>query len=192
MCGRFDVDVSNREIDELLSRLPEGRSSVKTGEVFPGSQALVLSLQNGMPAPEAMAWGFPRRDGKGIVFNARAESAMQKPMFRKALKEHPAAVPATGFYEWHPNPLLERKDKFRFTQPEDGLLWLAGFWNEFPSEEVARHFTLLTTGANASMLPYHHRMPVLLGQEEVEKWLLGENRASVLTREPAAVTATLV
>lgn len=188
MCGRFDVDQSNREIDRLVAQLRASGREVKLGEIFPTNPALALALRDGAPAPEAMIWGFPRWDGKGVVFNARAESAMQKPLFKKSLAERPAVIPASGFYEWRENPQTRRKDRFRFTDPDAPLLYLAGFWNIFPEEDFAR-FTILTTQANPSMRAYHHRMPALVKAGEIEAWLNGENRAEVLAREPFAVHA---
>lgn len=188
MCGRFDVDQSNREIDKLVAQLPKDGPRVKLGEVFPTNPALTLTLQNGAPAPEAMIWGFPRWDGKGVIFNARAESALQKPLFKNALKKNPALAPVTGFYEWRQNPVTGRKDRFIFTAPDQALLYLAGFWDAWPDDELPR-FTLLTTAANPSMQEYHHRMPVLVKTEEIEPWLKGENRAEIMAREPFAVAA---
>lgn len=190
MCGRFDVDQSNREIDRLLSQLPADGPKVKVGEVFPTNNSLTLVLRNGAIAPEAMAWGFPRWDGKGVIFNARSESALQKPLFKKALLQNPAVIPATGFYEWRQNPLTDRKDKFRFSVPDQELLYLAGFWNTFADEAVPRHFTILTTAANQSMQPYHSRMPILIVKEEILPWLTGEKRQQIMAREPGPVLAS--
>ncbi|MBD5641472.1 MAG: SOS response-associated peptidase, partial [Desulfovibrio sp.] len=94
MCGRFDIDLSNRDIDRYVSQLPCGSPPPKQGEIFPGNNALTLIMRDGAVSPESMSWGFPRRDGKGVVFNARAETALQKPMFRQALIHYPAVIPA--------------------------------------------------------------------------------------------------
>lgn len=189
MCGRFDLDLSNKDIDNLVKQLKPDHPPLKQGEIFPTNTALTLIMRDGAPVPEAMAWGFPRWDGKGVVFNARAESALEKPFFRKALLQYPAVIPVNGFYEWRKNLENGTKDKFRFFNPDAGLLYLAGFWNIFPQEELPHHFTILTTAANASMLPYHSRMPVLLGTEELHPWLNGENRSEILTRQPRPVSA---
>lgn len=190
MCGRFDVDLNNQEIDRLLAQLPKDSAPVKTGELFPTNTAMVLTLVNGLPSPEAMAWGFPSWQGKRVIFNARAESAQKKMMFRRALATHPLVVPATGFYEWRKEPLLNQKEKFRFTAPDGSLLYLAGFWNDFPEEQISRHFTILTTAANPAMAPYHDRMPVLVRQTEIGAWLNGDATAEILAREPFALLAS--
>lgn len=189
MCGRFDLDRSNQEIDRLLAELPSGSPPVKLGEVFPSNTALTLILEDGRRAPRAMAWGFPRWDGKGVIFNARAESVLQKPMFSNALERNPAIIPVSSFYEWRENPLSRRKERFRFTAPDASLLYLAGFWNNFPKEEIEPHFTILTTAANPSMSPYHDRMPLVLPPDQLAAWLNGDGCAEMLASVPFALMA---
>lgn len=181
MCGRFFVDAKNREIDRLRAMLPENAPLPKTGEVYPTDNAIILTGGNNV---QSMAWGFPRRDGKGVIFNARSESALQKPMFAKALRSHPAAIPASGFYEWHAGREGSRKDKYLFTDFDNPLLYLAGFWNFFSNEANPRHFTILTTAANPSMQPYHHRMPLIISPNVLASWLDGSNLEMILQREP--------
>lgn len=191
MCGRFFVDAKNREIDRLIDSLSPGSLHAKLGEVFPTNNALVLGLKDREPSPEVMSWGFPRWDGKGVIFNARAESAIKKPMFSKALKHNPLLVPASGFYEWKNMDKVKEKYFFSDDRP---LLYMAAFWKEIVDDlgEARQYFTILTTEANASMRPYHNRMPVLLRDDEKLSWLLGENRAQILSREPFPVHARLI
>lgn len=189
MCGRFFVDAKNREIDRLLESLPSDSPPVKLGEVFPTDFALVMSCENREIAARAMSWGFPRWNAKGVVFNARAESALEKPFFRKSLLERPLAVPGSGFYEWKSDPGQKRKDKYLF-KGDAPVLYLAGFWNVFSEVDIPRRcFTILTTAANESMMPFHDRMPVLLHADEVQLWLEGKDREGFMRRIPFAVRA---
>lgn len=191
MCGRFFVDAKNRKIDRLLDMLPADDPFPKTGQIYPTDNALAL-LEDEKPA--SLSWGFPRYDGKGVVFNARAETALQKPMFAKSLRARPCVIPTNGFYEWHAPEKGAPKDKYLFTSPDNPLLYLAGFWNFFGPDAGAnpRHFTFLTTAANSAMLPYHPRMPVLLEARDLPGWLSGSNRAEILAREPFALEAKKV
>lgn len=190
MCGRFFVDAKNREIDRLIESLSPDSPLPRLGEIFPTNNALVVDLQNGAPAPQVMSWGFPRWDGKGVIFNARSESALQKPMFREALLKNPLAVPASGFYEWKNEGGVKERYFFSGERP---LLYMAGFWKEMADDwGISRpYFTILTTDANSSMRGYHSRMPLLLREDEKISWLLGENRKFVLSREPFSVRARL-
>lgn len=189
MCGRFDVDQSNREIDQLLRMLPPERPPVKRGEVFPANPALTLVLKDSRPTPEALVWGFPRWNGKGVIFNARGETALQKAMFANALKNNPAVIPATGFYEWRPDPLLGKKEKFLFKMPGQAPLYMAAFWKNFPDNPLPGNFVILTTTANDTTREYHQRMPVLLAEDEIEAWLSGAKRDEILSRIPFSLEA---
>lgn len=190
MCGSFDVDARDKQIRNMINKLPSGMAPVKTGNIFPGQNALTMVLKDGQEAFESMLWGFPRWDGKGVVFNARAETALQKPMFARPLRQNPAVVPCTGFYEWKFDPEMDKKQKYKFNDPDSAILYLAGFWNEFPKQDQGPAFTILTTAANASMLPYHHRMPILLKESDVGSWLSGQNLNSILSQTPFAVEAS--
>jgi len=54
-----------------------------------------------------------------------------------------------------------------------------------------RRFTILTTNANESMQAIHHRMPVLLKQDELRKWLWDYQFAlGVLNRIPMQLVRT--
>lgn len=48
------------------------------------------------------------------------------------------------------------------------ILYMAGFYNRFQDED---RFIILTTGANASVSPVHHRMPLILEEKELEEWV---------------------
>ena len=56
----------------------------------------------------------------------------------------------------------------RFIQPGEPLFALAGLWQKFDDGEK---FTMLTTTPNASVSPYHHRMPFLLQPQQYADWL---------------------
>ncbi|WP_300832513.1 SOS response-associated peptidase family protein, partial [uncultured Bilophila sp.] len=97
MCGRFNIDPTPTKMRAILDALGPQASLIKTGDIYPGDVAPVLALATEGMEARAMSWGFPRWDGRGVVFNARAETALVKPMFRKALRACPVVVPTTGF-----------------------------------------------------------------------------------------------
>ena len=196
MCGRFQVDLDDDdgELGALFQHGPDGPAlseSVQRGEVFPTQNAGVLVFSHTSVMAVPMAWGFPRYDGKGVIINARVETALQKPLFRKALLSCPVVIPTSGFYEWKSIPGRKHKEKYLFREPGRSVLYLAGFFTLFPETDIPqpRRFVILTTEANASMRPYHNRMPVLLRKEELPDWLRGGNRGTLLTREPFALEA---
>ena len=107
MCGRFFV--SEAELDDFAA-LVEGieKELLKprpnrdgTADLVPGDGAPVLvDAGYSGPASRVLTWGFPGPGGKGRIINARAETVMEKPMFRLPFQGHRCIIPAAGFYEW--------------------------------------------------------------------------------------------
>lgn len=188
MCGRYYIDETLfREIDELLDALGRGearerigenrsnaegmadvcrgRTDMLCGDIHPGDMAPVLVRTMDGIRLVRQSWGLPvpQEYGKGLIFNARAESVLEKPMFRDGVRRRRAVIPARGFYEWN-----RAREKVTFSQEGDAPMYLAGFFNQY--EEGSR-FVILTTEANAWMKDTHDRMPLLLERREVAEWL---------------------
>ena len=186
MCGRFTLFTDKeqrelykiiKEVDEKLKRESMSERQIKIGEIYPTNLVPVLMAENESISAEAAAWGFPNFKNKGVIINARAETAPEKKMFAKPLQSMRCVVPSTGFYEWD-----KRKTKYLFNEPGQDLLYMAGIVNLYQDE---RRFVILTTNANESMQEIHNRMPVILEQEEIGKYLWDYQFAlSVLNRVP--------
>lgn len=103
MCGRYYVEIDEdelREIGEEAERLanafPEPIPLKTRGEMFPTD---VVPVQTARDRYVPMKWGFVTYDKKTII-NARSETALQKPMFRRSMLENRCIIPASGYYEW--------------------------------------------------------------------------------------------
>ncbi|MDR2301461.1 MAG: SOS response-associated peptidase [Deltaproteobacteria bacterium] len=193
MCGRFFIAPEANLQNALMAKGQALDLSIKFyGEIFPTDIVPVFTLEKGRRLARPMIWGFPGWQGKGVVFNARQETALEKPMFKKSLLERRVATLTSGFYEWKAVPGQKKKDRFIFTLGGVGYLFLAGFWNSYvdqPKGNVTERFTVLTTEANESMAPYHSRMPVILTDDEVDDWLGGSDLEKYLKRPQAEVRA---
>lgn len=188
MCGRYSLapDESS-EISRIVSEVQArfGTASIRTGEIFPTNATPVQLAEGKKMTPKPMTWGFPGFKGKGVIINARGETAFDKPMFRRSLLERRCVVPTTGFYEWD-----KGKTKYQFNLPGLSELYLAGLWNTFQGEE---RFVILTTAPNDTMIRIHDRMPVLLRNEELLPWLYDTAIASErLTAEQSALESIAV
>lgn len=175
MCGRYSLFSSeeNQEIMRIVKSIDQKYpgTAVKRGEIFPTNQAPILQLENNKIMPELSTWGFPRFNAKGVIINARSETADERPMFRKSLHMRRCVVPSTGFFEWSQD---EQKIKYQFTMPNQDALYMAGIFNEFQGE---KRFVILTTKANLSISDVHNRMPVILPKDKIEDWLMTEEFA---------------
>lgn len=176
MCGRYSLftDEENQEIMRIVRTLDTRYpgNTMKHGEVYPTNTAPILCLEHEELKPELSTWGFPRFGAsKGVIINARSESADDRPMFKKSLHTRRCVVPTTGFYEWTQNGT---KIKYQFNLPNLRTLYLAGLYNTFKDEN---RFVILTTAANNSVADVHNRMPVILPKPLMEEWLFSEDFA---------------
>ncbi|MDW2796926.1 SOS response-associated peptidase [Clostridium boliviensis] len=167
MCGRYYVDDETaREIEKLVREIDSKikRESL-TGDVYPSSHAMVLVEKDRQVVPAWQRWGLPGFQSKGVIFNARSESVLEKPMFRESILRRRAVIPCSGFYEWSKN-----KEKAAFYREGFPVMFLAGFYNQ----EEEDQFVILTTKANPFVAPVHDRMPLILEKSEIKDWLSDE------------------
>lgn len=183
MCGRYHFRLDF--MDEAAGLVEKADWKLELGlmeqDIHPGDMAPVIIAGKGSDSGNngetglrlhMQRWGFPAPGGKGLVFNARSESAAEKPMFREGVSRRRAVVAASWFYEWNKN-----KEKYTFTSEKSRVLFLAGFYNEY---EDGEHFVILTTKANPSMAPVHSRMPLVLENAQVRDWILDSDRTREL------------
>jgi putative SOS response-associated peptidase YedK len=106
------------------------------------------------------------------IINMRAESVLDKAVFRRALKTNRCLVPADGYYEWK---RIGKKTTtpYRFVRKDRALFSFAGLWEEYEDVSGAAFhtFSIFTTPANDLVTPIHDRMPVILQKESEEVWL---------------------
>ena len=156
MCGRYYVDDDTaREIEKLVRQVDEKmhetfascRVEVTAKDIHPTETAPILASSGSGLECRWQRWGFPGFQKGRVIFNARCESAMEKPMFREAVLHHRAVIPAAWFYEWDGN-----KQKHTFYRKDRDALFMAGCYRKY---EDGDRFVILTTQANASMEPVH-------------------------------------
>lgn len=186
MCGRYYVDDETaREIEKLVRQVDrklrqESMAAIKRiaeKDIYPTQMAPVLEGRGAFLRCGWQRWGFPGFQGKQVIFNARCESAMEKPMFRDSIRHGRMVVPAAWFYEWN-----RRKEKNTFYRKDSPVLFMAGCCRQY--EDGAR-FVILTTGANDSMKPVHDRMPLILEEDEIAPWILDGGQAEhILHKTP--------
>lgn len=175
MCGRYTLFTEEQTEDirniirEVQEKQPE--NNMKSGEIFPTNTAPILKAEGGQLGADLAIWGFPKFDGKGVIINARSETAEQKKMFRESLLTRRCVIPSTGFYEWSQD---ERKQKYLFRLPDTTALYMAGFYNEFKGE---RRYVILTADANSSISDVHNRMPVVLDRSSLIDWVFDTEKA---------------
>lgn len=179
MCGRYsfrftadDADPQTAAIVSMMER--EHAGAYKTGEIFPGDAAPAVVAREGRLQSVPAVFGFPARDGKRLIINARAETAAEKPLFAGAMQSRRIILPADGFYEWSRDA---DKTKYLFTLEAKRTVYLCGL---FRIEDGVLRFVILTRPANDSMREIHDRMPVIAAAEEVRPYLTDPAAAKAL------------
>jgi putative SOS response-associated peptidase YedK len=184
MCGRFTSQTPAADLaewfgaDEVVAPDLGARFNVApTDEVY----AVAESSADGTRRLGTFRWGlipFWSKDAKGgaKMINARAESLLDKPAFRRSFERRRCIVHADGFYEWEAVPGATRKQPWHFRRRDEGVLAFAGLWDAWrprPDSDEGRivSCTIVTTVANEVVRPLHDRMPVVLPAEAWDEWL---------------------
>ena len=181
MCGRFVIGGDFRDkLDELIKAediVPSFLPYKQSGQdVFPSDSSVVIHADGSRLSAGDMLWGYNNPYRKGLIINARAETVRDKNLFADSIMNRRCIIPASGFYEWD-----RYKARFRFSDPENELILLAGIYHE---EHGKYHYTILTAQANESMQPVHDRMPLMIGRDEINTWIRENERVSDFLTRP--------
>jgi len=196
MCGRYQCWIEDEELTAIIEREKKGNAEryLRRQEVYPGDGIPVLYGGGYFLRSKIVVWGYPliqqqegrpmemtaagavsgddsmaypREKSRGrLVINARAETAMEKRMFRDDMVNRRVAIPASGYYEWD-----EGGQKHRVEKERRGILYLAAMTHVFPEGERA---VILTVPSSLAVQHIHPRMPLILGRHEVEDWLYND------------------
>lgn len=198
MCGRYNfTEEDNEEIEKILRKINEERKDYaddvfNMGEIFPTHTVPVLALEAGKPTIQLMKWGFPKWNNKGVIINARSEDAAEKKSFAQPLREKRCVVLSTGFFEWQKLDPKLPKTKYLFNHPISPMLYMAGAFNTFKSEQ-RDCFVIFTRDANKHINDVHSRMPVILYKNELKRWLAdGESTHEFFKRDDIELTRQAV
>jgi len=178
MCGRFLSTTSAADLAaafgaELATEERPPRYNVApTDEVYAvaehGDRRRLGVVRWGLVPP----WAESPRVGARMI-NARAETLLDKEVFRGPLARRRCVLPADGFYEWTRGD--GAKQAWHLRPRDGGILAFAGLWESWRrhSEDGDRvvSATIVTTAANEAVAPVHDRMPVCLPREAWDEWL---------------------
>ncbi|MDQ1292302.1 MAG: hypothetical protein QG608_180 [Actinomycetota bacterium] len=198
MCGRYAV---GRRSEDLIEQFavddPPRVGTPPDHNVAPGKAAPVVlerprtDGQGHTRLLRPLVWGLVpswaenRATGRRMI-NARSETFLERPAFRRAALLRRCLIPADGWYEWQPRPAapgLRRREPGRpfFIHPADpGPIALAGIHEQWrgpnPSpggtdDGPLSTFAILTTDSEPDLRPIHDRRPVVLPPALWDAWL---------------------
>lgn len=182
----------------MAEQLPEAYTP--RFNIAPGQMIAAVIAHNGRNRIGRLQWGLIpswAKDAKigSSLINARAETLMDKPSFRKALLHKRCLIPADGFYEWKKTP--KGKQPLRFTLKSKEIFAMAGIYDSWMSPDGHRvnSCSIITTAPNRLVEDVHDRMPVILRPEYEALWLdrglsqAGELLPLLVSYDPDAMTA---
>lgn len=192
MCGRFLLTTPLAAVRQLFG-FPEMPNLTVRFNIAPGEPVAAMRLGEDLQRHFAwLQWGLVPswskdgqanggkvNDGKAgaarpmaPLINARAETVAEKPSFRAAFRLRRCVVFADGFYEWRQGG---NRQPYHVRLTEGGPFAFAAVWEpavgrgeDRPAKDTC---ALITTAANERMATVHHRMPVILSNDDVGQWL---------------------
>lgn len=175
MCGRY-IQTTDADVLAAIYRIPTPFSLMLRYNAAP-TQGLALVRRLDADAPRQVAhlrWGlvpsWAKPERLPTLINARAETAAEKPSFKRALSRRRCLVLSDGWYEWLREDKVKRP--FIFRRRDRAPFVYAGIWERWTRGETPiESFSILTTDANAAMEKVHHRMPVVVSPGDQDLWL---------------------
>ena len=160
MCGRFEFSLKDDKKGKQIKERAEKLNLVyKQGEVFPTDQVLcIIPVENKIDL-SVMKWGV---NNKSLQINARKESIEDKPSY-KEIKNNRCAVICNGFYEWD-----KQKNKYLISFEEE-YMYLACIFNS------KKELLIITQAADENFSKIHDRIPMIMNQEEMLKYIHNED-----------------
>ena len=175
MCGRY-VIISPPEALRRLFGYSEQPNFPPRHNVAPTQPIPVVIVENGIRHFRLMRWGLlpawvkdPRKIT--LLINARAETVLDKPAFKNAMKRRRCLIPADGYYEWQAS---ERRKRPYFIHRRDGApIGLAGLAETWigPNGEELDTVAIVTAPASADLAVLHDRVPVTIAPGDFDRWL---------------------
>jgi len=144
--------------------------------VAPTQPIPVVIRESGTRHFRLMRWGFlpawvkdPRKFA--LVINARAETVLEKPSFRAAMRRRRCLLPADGYYEWQTTD--GRKRPFFIRRRDGQPIGFAGLFETWagPNGEEVDTVAIITAAAPPEMAVLHDRVPVTIDPQDFEAWL---------------------
>jgi putative SOS response-associated peptidase YedK len=178
MCGRFSIYSLVQRLGDYFAIDEMVGDVLHRYNVTPSHKVPVIINNAGKRRLGSLRWGliphWAKDESVGYkMINARSETLHEKPSFREAFKKRRCTVLADSFFEWK----TEGKEKrpYLIRLKEDKPMAFAGIWESWnsPENEKINTVSIVTTEANSLMKDVHHRMPVILGEKSLARWLEG-------------------
>lgn len=180
MCGRSSLTKTEKELEErfkatFYSEDLERYNPIPNFNIAP-TQMVPVITQDDPGHLSVYRWGLIPFWAKDVrigskMINARIETILEKPSFKKAVEKRRCLVPFDGYYEWM--KVNSVKIPYRIKRRDDDIFSLAGLYEKWRSTEgqTIHSFTIITREADPAMSMIHDRMPFMLDKENEKNWI---------------------
>ncbi|GAB3233675.1 SOS response-associated peptidase [Kineococcus gypseus] len=192
MCGRYALSPSDADLVALFD-VGEvvGEALRPSWNVAPTQRARAVLQRAPQDAPDAAAvrqlrtlrWGLVPSWAKdpaigNKMINARVETVLEKPSYKRAASRRRLLVPADGYYEWQRREDGTKVPHF-LHDPDGEVLAFAGLYELWPDPAKAEDdperwrwtFTVITTSASDALGHIHDRTPLVVPPGMRDDWL---------------------
>ena len=184
MCTRYALEKDLPEMKDIIDAISRsqltrqfvsthGRPVITDGEVRPTDIVPVLAPnRKGIKTVFPMQWGFLAKDNKRTLFNARVETAGEKPTFKDAWQSRRCIIPASYYFEWQhlrsSDGKVKTGDKFAIQPAGCTMTWLCGLYR---MEDGYPVFVILTKEPTVELSSIHDRMPLMIPEDRIDDWI---------------------
>lgn len=179
MCGRY-LSFADSEIiaaQNMLQFPSRSAFPLAQTEVFPSQTAPILIIGGNSVVCTPGRWGFSRWEGKGVLINARSETAHTTRVFAPYYTSCRCLIPAHGYFEWKKSG--KTSERYLFTGDGESGLFLAGLFRM--EHDTAFAYVILTRPAQPGCDEIHDRMPLIVPYDQINNWLYARIDALALS-----------
>ena len=195
MCGRMNV-IDDPNVRAFMDALgiplyPHSHSS-SNQELRPTDETLLLIPKRKANvidvAATSMRWGIQPSWSKKLLINAKSETIQEKNTFKKAFEQRRGLVVCSGWYEWKDEGGAKKQKYLVQHSLKQPMLMAAvcfsGVSSNQDSSQESHQFVTLTTEPNEKLKYVHHRMPLIIHNDEMDNWLLGDSQQALNAIHP--------
>ena len=177
MCGRFTLTTPKQialRFDVAEDERGEHERFDPAYNIAPSQDISVVVERSAGRILRSMSWGFrpawmSAAASRPAPINARAETLLERPLFRSAIAHGRCIIPADGFYEWQRMPGGRTKRPVYIRRDDRALVGFAGLYSV--GKDGTASCAIITTEPNALVAPIHDRMPAILDPTAESLWL---------------------
>ena len=165
MCGRYVITNPITKTKKIVKKAIN-LQDIENYNAHPYQELPVIKKYINGNTLEKLKWGIvppwsKNKDFKPLI-NARLETINEKISFKKLIKQTRCVAVADGFYEW------KREEKFKtpyyFLRKDKKLMFIAAIYEN-------KEFCLITEEAGKNVNQIHHRQPVILNENDINRYL---------------------